>query len=162
MDCWSGAEELNQLTLGDLHDLLEEANRLLEEECDFDEKVLLGKSFGAQLFLTYSNSLEADQMILLAPAIGTGGDNIEKWENTELSEASRVADISIGEESVSSIKEDTLILHGTEEEVINVEKSMEIRNMLPRCELEKIDGAGHSFDGAEEELVRRVNRFSCR
>lgn len=71
-----------------------------------------------------------------------------------------MADISIGEESVSSINEDTLILHGTEDEVINAENSKEIRDMLPCCELEKIDGAGHSFDGVEEELIERIKQFS--
>jgi pimeloyl-ACP methyl ester carboxylesterase len=71
-----------------------------------------------------------------------------------------VADISIGEESVSSIKEDTLIIHGTEDKVVNVENSKEIRDILPCCELEKIDGAGHSFEGVEEELVERARQFS--
>jgi len=163
MDCWDGAKELDQLTLGDLHDLLDQADNLLEDKVDFDEKILLGKSFGAQLFLSYSGSLEADQMILLAPAVGTDGENIEKWENTELSEASRVTDISISEDSVDSLTTDTLIFHGAEDEIIPMENSEKISEMMLRCDLCIIEGADHSFSGFDEELIeeleQKINQF---
>jgi len=154
-DCWGGSTELEKVTLEELHELIEEGNKLLKD-IDFQNKIVIGKSFGGQLALTYQQDLELDLMILLAPAVGTNENNIDRWKSTQLKKASEPTDISIQRKDLSSLQTKTLIFHGTEDEVIPMRNSQKIADSLPNGELITFEGADHSFKGYERELLESI------
>lgn len=70
------------MTLEDLHDLIQKGVELLKDDgCEFI--AVLGKSFGGQLALTCPD-VSFECMVLWAPAVGVGEDNVEKWRSTLL------------------------------------------------------------------------------
>jgi esterase/lipase len=122
INAWNSADDLEKMTLKDLHDLIDEACELLES--DGCERIsVLGKSFGGQLALTYPENNKFEKMVLWAPAIGFGEVNAEKWRSTLLEHAQTATDISVDKAYLEKIDSEVKIIHGTEDEVINVENS---------------------------------------
>ena len=158
INAWNGADDLEKMTLKDLHDLIDEACESLESD-GCESISVLGKSFGGQLALTYPENNKFEKMVLWAPAIGFVEVNVEKWRSTLLEHAQTATDISVDKAYLEKIDSEVKIIHGTEDEVINVENSKRICEALPRCEFEEIEDAGHSFDSFGKGVVELTVEF---
>ena len=153
VDAWEDAEELEEMTLADLHGLVQEGVGLLKDEGD-DSVAVLGKSFGGQLVLTCPD-VSFDCMVLWAPAVGFGEDNVEKWRSTLLDQASAATDISIGEGRLNEIDAEVSIFHGAEDGVVSVDNSRKIADVLTDGSITEVEGTGHSFSGVEAWLAEK-------
>lgn len=153
VDAWDGTGELEEMTLADLHSLVQEGVELLKDDgCEFT--AVLGKSFGGQLALTCPD-VSFDCMVLWAPAVGVGEDNVEKWRSTLLGQASTATDISIGDERLNDIDAEVSIFHGTEDEVVDIDNSRIIVDTVRNGELMEVEDTGHSFSGVGAWLAER-------
>ena len=153
VDAWDGARDLEEMSLEDLHALVQEGVELLrDKKCEF--VAVLGKSFGGQLALTCQD-VSFDCMVLWAPAVGFGEDNVEKWRSTLLGQASTATDISIGEERLNEIDAEVRIFHGTADDVVGVDNSRKIANVLTDGRITEADEVGHSFSGVEAWLAEK-------
>jgi alpha-beta hydrolase superfamily lysophospholipase len=143
IDAWEGAEDLEEMSLNDLHQMIEEACVLLtnngRESID-----VLGKSICGMLALTYPDKNSLGKMVLWAPAVGIGENNVDKWRSTLLEHTSTPTDISINRKYLEKPDVPTLIVHGTEDEVVDSSNSRKICEGLPECECKLIEGADHS------------------
>lgn len=144
------------MTLSELHELIDERIRLLEEY-GCESIGVVGKSFGGQLAIT--SRPEVNFLVLWAPAIGFGEDNVEKWRSTKLKHAQTIKDISVDKSFLGKIDSEAKIIHGTEDQVVDIENSRKICEALPECEFEKIENAGHSFTNIEKELSKHSCSF---
>jgi len=154
INAWESAEELEEMTLHDLHDKVTQANQVLQEnQCD--EITILGKSFGGQIALTHPNTETFNQMILWAPALDISQKgNIDKWKQTKLKEAETATDITISENKLRKTNTQTCIIHGKKDQVISVETSKQIQNIMPECKLKQIPNTGHSYENKEKALIK--------
>ncbi len=152
IDAWEGAKDLEEMNLKDLHDLIGEACELLNSN-GCESISVLGKSFGGQLALTYPENNNFKKMVLWAPAIGFGEDSVEKWRSTKIKHAKTATDISVDKTFLGKINSEVKIIHGTEDQVVDIENSRKICKALPECEFEKVENAGHSFEKFESVLV---------
>lgn len=98
-------------------------------------------------------------MILWAPAVGLGENNVDKWRSTLLKHAQTATDILIDEDYLEDLDLNTKIIHGTEDEVVSIENSKKICEAMPECEFSSIERANHSFLGEEKELIRESLEF---
>lgn len=98
-------------------------------------------------------------MVLWAPAIGIGEDNVDKWRSTLLDHASTATDIRIDTKHLDNLDFDTLIVHGTEDEVVDVSNSHVICDSLPRCELKLMRDSEHSFCSFDKNLSNNSVEF---
>ncbi len=98
-------------------------------------------------------------MVLWAPAIGIGENNVEKWRSTLLKHAQTATDISLEKAYLEKINSELQIIHGTEDEVVEIENSREIYETLPKCEFTEIENTGHSFTGEENRLIPMTTKF---
>ena len=93
VNAWNEAADLEEMSLEDLHDLVQKGVGLLRNEgCEFI--AVLVKSFGGQLALTCPD-VSFDCMVLWAPAVGFGEDNVEKWRSTLLGQMPLQPQISL-------------------------------------------------------------------
>ena len=153
VDAWDGAADLEEMSLKDLHDLVQEGVDLLRDE-GCESVAVLGKSFGGQLVLTCPD-VSFECMVLWAPAVGFGEDNVEKWRSTLLGQASTATDISISEERLKDIDAEVSIFHGTEDEVVDIDTSRKIADAVSDGEITEVEGTGHSFSGVEAWLAEK-------
>ena len=135
INAWEGAEDLEKMELKDLHDLIDEACELLRNN-GCESISVLGKSFGGQLALTYPENNKFEKMVLWAPAIDFGEDNVEKWRSTLLKHAQTATDISVDKTYLEKIDSKAKIIHGTEDQAVDIENSRKICEALPRCEFQ--------------------------
>ena len=149
---WNSSEDLEDKTLDDLYQLIDRALEKLDEE-GYNYVGVLGKSFGGQLALTYPRNERFDFMILWAPALGINSNTVDKWKSTVLGQASSATDISIDPSSLGGIDVPVKIIHGTEDEVVDVSVSESIAQSLGKGEVIKIDGADHSFSSNKKRLI---------
>ncbi|MEF8880610.1 MAG: YqiA/YcfP family alpha/beta fold hydrolase [Candidatus Nanohaloarchaea archaeon] len=149
---WSSSEDLDNKTLEDMHGMIDRALKKLDEE-GYNYIGVIGKSFGGQLALTYPHNERFDFMVLWAPSIGLGNNNVDKWRSTVLGQASEATDISIDASSLEKIESPVKIIHGTNDEVVNVENSEKLVQHLRKGELLKIEGGDHSFSSKEKRLI---------
>ncbi|QKQ98737.1 prolyl oligopeptidase family serine peptidase [Candidatus Nanohaloarchaea archaeon] len=152
VDAWDDARDLEDMTLRDLHEIVEGAvERLRDLGCEGIH--VLGKSFGGQLALTYPENVSFDSMVLWAPAVGLGENNVEKWRSTALRQASTATDISIDISELEGLDVETLLIHGENDQVVEVENSRRIADQLPDGDVRVIEDTGHSFEGHEGEVA---------
>ena len=156
VETWNGSEDLEEMTLSELHELIDERIRLLEEY-GCESIGVVGKSFGGQLALT--SRPEVDFLVLWAPAVGFGEDNVEKWRSTLLKHAQTATDISVDKSFLGKIDSRVKIIHGTEDEVVDVGNSRKICESLPICEFEEIEDAGHSFTENRDLVIEETVSF---
>lgn len=149
---WSSSEDLEDKTLKDMHDLIDRALEKLDEE-GYNYIGVLGKSFGGQLALTYPHNERFDFMILWAPAVGLEGDNVDKWISTPLGQASAATDISIDPSYLKNIDIPVKIIHGTDDEVVDLEVSEQLAQNLDKGELMRVEGGDHSFSSDKKKLI---------
>ena len=91
-------------------------------------------------------------MVLWAPSIGIREDNVDKRISTLLEHASTATNISIDRNYLENLDMPTLIVLGTEDEVVDVSNSHVICDSLPRCELKLMRDSGHSFCSFDKNL----------
>lgn len=155
LDTWKDAEDLEEKTLKDIYDLVDEAFEALKEQ-GCDEISVLGKSFGGQIALTYPRNSRFELMILWAPAVGLGKNNVNQWKSTSLKHASSATDISVDAEHLENISSTVKIVHGSSDQVVPVNKSRTISEEISDCELEEIEGADHSFSSSQKKLISKT------
>lgn len=158
INAWEDAEDLEEMTLKDLHDLIDEACELLSNN-GCESISVLGKSFGGQLALTYPDNHNFEKMVLWAPAAGFGENNVEKWRSTLLKHAQTATEISVDEAYLENIDSEVKIIHGTEDVVVDVDNSRKICQALPKCEFQEIESAGHSFNSFEKDVAGLTVEF---
>lgn len=157
VDAWNNAEDLERMTLEDLHDIVQEGLQLLRDYgCEFI--AVLGKIFGGRLALTCPD-VSIEQAVLWAPKVGFGEDNVEKWRSTLLDQPSTATDILVGEKRLKDIDAEVSIFHGTEDEIVSIDNSRKIAGVLTDGSITKIDGVGHSFSGVEVWLAEQSLKY---
>ncbi|MFO7793811.1 MAG: alpha/beta hydrolase [Candidatus Nanohaloarchaea archaeon] len=155
---WEDTEDLEKMTLKDLHDLIDEGCELLSSN-GCESISILSKSFGGQLALTYPVNNIFEKMVLWAPAIGIGENNVEKWRSTQLEHAQTATDISVDKAYLEKINSEVRIIHGTEDQVVDIENSTKICEALPKCEFSEIEDTDHSFKQKHYWIKVRTNDF---
>ena len=70
---------------------------------------------------------------------------MEKWKSARLKHAQAATDISVDKEFLEMIGSDVKIIHGTEDEVVDIENSKKICKALSECEFSVIEDANHPF-----------------
>lgn len=157
-DTWDDARDLEEMTLKDLHQQIDEAvNRLRESGC---ERIhVVGKSFGGQLALTYPGNVSFDTVILWAPAVGLGTSNVEKWRSTTLDHASTATDITIHTSDLKQLPSNTLLIHGEQDQIVDVENSETIAENIPGADVRVLKDTGHSFQRSKDEVIRNTVEF---
>lgn len=158
VNAWEDAKDLEEMNLKDLHDLIDEAYESLSSE-GCESISVLGKSFGGQLALTYPENNNFEKMVLWAPAVGIGRDNVEKWRSTLLEHAQKATDISVDKTYLEQIDFEVRIIHGTEDQVVSIENSREICEALPICEFKQIENTGHSFKQKTEKITNSTTEY---
>lgn len=156
VETWDSAEDLEEITLSELHELIDERIRLLEE-VGCKSIGVVGKSFGGQLALT--SKPEANFLVLWAPAVGFGEDNVEKWRSTKLKHAQTATDISVDKSFLEKIDSEVKIIHGTEDQIVDIENSRKICEALPKCEFSEIEGTNHSFTENRDLVIEETVSF---
>jgi len=95
-------------------------------------KILIGKSYGATIAidfqLKYKNS---EALVLMAPAVGA---------------SNRFKEINIP----------ILLAHGTEDSVIPIENSRNLKKYFKNCKLVEISNTDHGFGGKEKETAEVI------
>lgn len=122
IDAWDDARDLEEMNLRDLHEILDDAIEELENS-GHDQIHVLGKSFGGQLALTYPSNVSFESMILWAPAVGLGDNNVEKWRSTSLDHASTATDITMDTSDLEALDVETLLVHGEKDQIVDVDTS---------------------------------------
>ena len=159
INTWDGPKDLEEKTLKQLHQLINEAARKFREN-GCEEIKILGKSFGGQLTLTHPENQEFAKMILWAPALDTRKEgNIAKWRQTKLKEAEKPEDIKISTQKLRETTTPTKIIHGNQDQVISIENSRKLQKHIPECELEEIPETGHSYQEKEPLVVRETKNY---
>ncbi|WEL22891.1 alpha/beta fold hydrolase [Candidatus Nanohalovita haloferacivicina] len=158
VDTWDDARDLEELTLKDLHQQIDEAiNRLTESGC---ERIhVIGKSFGGQLALTYPDNVSFSSMVLWAPAVGLGTSNVEKWRSTTLGHASTATDITIDTSTLQQLPAETLLIHGEQDQIVEVENSETIAENIQGADVRVLKDTGHSFQGSKDEVIENTLDF---
>lgn len=155
LDTWSDAEDLEEKTLDDIYSRVDDAFEALKEE-GCDKISVLGKSFGGQIALTYPRNNRFELMILWAPAVGIGKNNVNQWRSTSLKHASSATEICVDPENLEKIRSNVKIVHGTSDQVVPADNSRTISEEISNCELEEIKGADHSFSSSEKKLISKT------
>ena len=156
-ESWKNGEELFKKTIRIVH---EELDSLVEElkGHGFDDIVIVGKSFGGGLALTYRNP-SIKHMVLWAPAIGVSdSSNVNESLDTRLGNFKLMTDIKVDEGFLKDLNVRVDIIHGTSDDVIQLNNSRELVKILKNAELTIIDGADHSFKTKEhnEKLIKKT------
>jgi len=151
LDLWKSEAELVKLSIKDIHSFLDKAFDFMKGE-GCTEINFIGKSFGGGVLLTYKNKL-TKKMVLWAPAISFGKEsNFSGAKEKKLSEFKHFMDIKINKSDTVDCP--ILVIHGTKDEIVPIKNSKEICKQLQNCNLERIEGAGHSYEKeGEMELV---------
>ena len=61
-------------------------------------------------------------------------------------------------EALSGYTGPVLLVHGTKDEIVNIRYARKLREIYPSCRYEEIEGAGHGFQGEDDDLVCRILR----
>ena len=158
LDLWESEAALNNLCISEIHGSLGKAvNFMKEEGCT--EISFIGMSFGGGVLLTYKNP-SVNKMVLLAPAIKFGNEsNFAEAKNGKISEFKHFMEIKISKNDVASCP--ILVFHGTKDDVVPIENSMEICRQLGNCKLERLEDAGHYYEEGEvaETIIKKIIIF---
>ena len=152
-DLWKSMKELETMTLKEIHQAIDTSIKFMHlNGC---KRIgFIGKSFGGGVLLTHPHK-DIKALVLLAPAIGFDKEsNINKIKNQKFTKFKSIFDIAISKKELQKIEISTLIIQGTKDDVVPLKNSEKIVKNLPKGTLEKIEGAGHSFDKeGEMEII---------
>ena len=145
LDEWESSEDLKDETLENLHHLMSRGIEALEDHgCNYIG--VIGKSFGGQLALTYPKNSRFEFMVLWAPAVSIVRSKKRGQNSKPLSNFERASEIAISREHLSSIKSPVKVIHGTEDQVVNIENSRKLANILPKAKLREVENVGHELE----------------
>lgn len=145
---WESSEDLQTKTLSEIHRQIDSAIEVLRDK-GCEEISVIGKSFGGGVILTYGLD-RFKKSVLWAPAIGVDrNSNIDYWKDKKLVKVEGLKEIKKSFEQLKDIDTPVKIVHGTSDPVIEYGNSEKIKENLKEGYLEKIKGAGHSYDKKE-------------
>ena len=149
----------------------------------FSKVALFGSSFGGMAaFLAASQAPGIKSLALKSPVSDYLGKiladedkaDIEQWREKGfiLHETKRGklrlnfsffedAEKVSGFEAAPRVKVPTLIVHGSEDEIVPVEQSKKTASLIPNCRLEIVEGANHKYSKPEEfeKMLKLVSEF---
>ncbi len=151
VDAWEGADDVGKKNLSEIYESIDEVVEQLLKD-GYTNIYGIGKSFGGAIMLTLPGSI-VTKKVLWAPAIGVTeiGANIDTYLSEPLGSLAQLTDMKVDREYLEEKDAETLILHGTADDVIPYINSEAITSMLPNVVLVPIPGADHSYKNKEHE-----------
>ena len=151
VNAWEGADDVGKKNLSEIYTTIDEVVEQLLKD-GYTNIYGIGKSFGGAIMLTLPGSI-VTKKVLWAPAIGVTeiGANIDTYLSEPLGSLAQLTDMKVDREYLEEKDAETLILHGTADDVIPYINSEAITSMLPNVVLVPIPGADHSYKNKEHE-----------
>ncbi len=151
VNAWDGADDVGKKNLSEIYTTIEKVVEQLLQE-GYTNIYGIGKSFGGAIMLTFPGSI-VTKKVLWAPAIGVTevGANIDAYLTEPLGTLAQLIDMKVDREYLEEKDAETLILHGTADDVIPYINSEALTSMLPNVVLVPIPGADHSYKNKEHE-----------
>ncbi|PSH02354.1 MAG: hypothetical protein BRC26_00985 [Nanohaloarchaea archaeon QH_8_44_6] len=119
---------------------------------------IVAKSFSAGMVLA-GNIDNVDKTVLWAPAVGFQEKaNIEELRDSKLGEVEEVTDIQINSEFLEH-KVPVKVIHGENDQVVQIENSESIVHNLPEAEIKRISETGHSYEGKKNLVIEETIEF---
>lgn len=155
LQIWDSPEDLGRMTVRQICNAISGAAATVCAQ----EKIpiyAVGKSFGGAMVLCCNNEL-IQRMVLWAPAIGVrdAGSTLPELENMPLSQIENSMDIALDKERLEQIQTPTLLIQGTNDNVVPVVNSQKLVSCMPQGEIQLVTMA-HS-PKSEEEMSELCN-----
>jgi pimeloyl-ACP methyl ester carboxylesterase len=151
---WSGIDAVAELRIQDMLVALEDTVKLLSDR-GYTFIGVVAKSFGG-IFALLGRLRGVDRIVLWAPAIGYGAQtDMER----SIGSFTQLTDIAISEEELAERTEPVLLVAGTRDEVLPLERAERIASALPAGELLVVE-EGHSVDKNEKSIERTIGFFA--
>lgn len=145
LQAWSDSEDLQSKTLHQIIDSIDNAIASVHTH----KVYIVAKSFGAGIILLRTWT-RISKMVLWAPVVEFSDKNsFDAMKDTKLRDLA-FADIATDRETLSHIKTHTLILCGTEDDVVPLPPLQSIVKNLPEGKFKELGGMGHSPKTDEE------------
>ena len=161
VNAWEGPDDVGKKNLSEIYKDIESVVVALQQQ-GYSNIYGVGKSFGGAVMLTFPGSV-ITKKVLWAPAIGVVevGANIDTYLTEPLGTLKLLTDMKVDREYLQDMEAETLILHGTADDVIPYKNSEAITSMLPNVALVPIAGADHSYKNKEHEsaVIRATINF---
>ena len=153
VNAWENAAEVEKKNLSEIYKDVEAVVVELQQQ-GYTNIYGVGKSFGGAVMLTFPGSV-VTKKVLWAPAIGVAelGANIDTYLTEPLGTLKQLTDMKVDREYLQDMEAETLILHGTADEVIPYKNSEAITSMLPNVALVPVPGADHSYKDKKDEAA---------
>ena len=151
---WNGMETIAELRIHDLLVAIEDTVKILSDR-GYTFIGVVGKSFGG-IFALLGRLQGVDRFVLWAPAIGYGASTDT---NRSIGSYPQLTDITVSAQELAVRAEPTLIIAGTKDEVLPVERAERIVNALSAGELLVVD-EGHPVDRNEQTITRTIEFFT--
>jgi len=148
---WENVEELEQKTIRDLQEDVEQAIKFLKAE-GYNQIFAIGKSLGGDILLTHYYP-EITKMVLWAPAIGLSEEkgNLNEKINLPFSNINSMLEVTIDKDLLSTIKIPVKIIHGDKDDTVPIDNSLKLASLLLYSDVTKIKDLGHSTETPEQE-----------
>lgn len=141
LQTWADEFDLQSATLSRIFDSIDENIASLAKE---REIFLVGKSFGGGIMLLRTWP-KISKMVLWAPAVELSDSNsYEALKDTKLENLPSLSDITTNVETLQHISTPTLVIHGTDDTVVQLSTLQLFIKNLPSGTLQEIPGMGHS------------------
>lgn len=144
INLWEDEKKLGNLCVSTLHTLIDGITDFALMK-GYKEIGLIGKSFGGGICLTYRNK-NLSKLLLWAPAIGISEEcNLNSIKNEQFSKIGSMKNVKINKNFLSDLRINVGIIHGTKDDVVSIENSKKLIQILPNARLIPISGADHSY-----------------
>lgn len=157
LEPWKDIQDLSEKTIRELFEgIYSEIDKIKRK--GYNKIYLFGKSFGGGLALTIKADIE--KTICIAPAFRYGTkSNFRKISKTRLGDIKGVLDICINSKDLSKIN--TLIVHGTGDDIIPISNTEKIIEENKYCKILKIQAGTHSDFNSEQrkEIIKAIEKF---
>ena len=154
LHAWSDSSDLQSKTLAHIFENIHATVAAIEPNRDVH---VIAKSFGGGLLLLRGIP-RILKMVLWAPVAHVSDVNCyESIKDTLLKDIPSMSSITTNTLTLQEIQAPTLILRGTQDSTVSLERLQSIVQILPHGELEEIPMMGHS-PHSEEELETLVTK----
>lgn len=153
VSAWENAADVEKKTLSEIYKDMDAVVAALHVH-GYTTLYGIGKSFGGAVMLTFPSSA-ISKKVLWAPAIGVTeeGATVDTYLTEPLGTLEQLTDMKVDREYLEGREAETLILHGTADDIIPYKNSEAITSMLPNVALVPVAGADHSFKDKEHEAT---------
>lgn len=156
-DLWKSAGSLETLSLRRIHDALDGFCSHIKEQ-GHEQVIGLGKSFGGGVLLSSPNDIFS-KLLLVAPAISyTDSDfgSVRDLFDETLRGIPSVLSISIGKKDLEQIAVPVEILHGTADQIVSIDNSVNICRALSDCSLMQVPQMEHSLSPDDYKRIAEI------